>query len=189
MAAPMGNFQNYKRDPRAVLIADRSLREARTGTYETVVRLPKSGQYDVAFLLDSPRIANCFAAAAAFNPAIAHEHEVPLRVEYLDRGKTLRVGGDYKLRFRLTETATGKTKDGLTDVNVMMYLAPGLWQKRAFAQSVGGGVYELKIDVPQSGVYIFYIESRSQGIEFRQLPNLMLEAPEAAAEAAPSGKN
>jgi YVTN family beta-propeller protein len=189
MAAPMGNFQNYKRDPRAVLIADRSLREARTGTYETVVRLPKSGQYDVAFLLDSPRITNCFAAEAAFNPAIAHEREVPLRVEYLDRGKPLRVGGDYKLRFRLTETATGKPKDGLADVNVMMYLAPGLWQKRAFAQPVGAGVYELKIDVPQSGVYIFYIESRSQGVEFRQLPNLMLEAPEVTAEAAPSGKN
>jgi YVTN family beta-propeller protein len=189
MAAPMGNFQNYKRDPRAVLIADRSLRESRTGTFETVVRLPKSGQYDVAFLLDQPRITNCFAAEAAFNPSIAHEREVPLRVEYLDRTKPLRVGGDYKLRFRLTETATGKPKDGLTDVNVMMYLAPGLWQKRAFAQSVGAGVYELKIDVPQSGVYIFYIESRSQGVEFRQLPNLMLEAPEVTAEAAPSGKN
>jgi YVTN family beta-propeller protein len=190
MAAPMGNFQNYKRDPRAVLIADRSLRESRTGTYETVVRLPKSGQYDVAFLLDQPRITNCFSAEAAFNPAVAHEREIPLRVEYLDRGKPLRVGGDNKLRFRLTETATGKPKDGLTDVNVMMYLAPGVWQKRAFAQSVGGGVYELKIDVPQSGTYVFFIASRSQGIDLRQLPNLMLEATEAsAAAAAPSVKN
>jgi YVTN family beta-propeller protein len=188
MAAPMGNFQNYKRDPRALLIADRSLREARTGTYETVVRLPKSGQYDVAFLLDSPRIAHCFGAEAAFNPAVKHEREIPLRVEYLDRDKPMRVGGDYKLRFRLTDTATGKPKDGLTDVNVLMYLAPGLWQKRAFAQSVGGGVYELKIDVPQSGTYVFYVESRSQGVEFRQLPNLMLDAPETA-NATPASNN
>lgn len=188
MAAPMGNFQNYKRDPRAVLIADRSLRESRTGTYETVVRLPKSGQYDVAFLLDSPRITNCFSTEAAFNPAIAHEREVALRLEYLDRGKPMRVGGDNKLRFRLTDPATGKPKDGLTDVNVLMYLAPGLWQKRAFAQGVGGGVYELKIDIPQSGVYVFYVESRSQGVQFRQLPDLMVEAQETTA-AAPAVKN
>jgi YVTN family beta-propeller protein len=188
MAVPMGSFQNYKRDPRAVLIADRSLREARTGTYETVVRLPKQGQYDVAFLLDSPRVTNCFAAEAAFNPAVKHEREIPLRVEYLDREKPLRVGGDYKLRFRLIDAATGKPKDGLTDVNVLMYLAPGLWQKRAFAQGVGGGVYELKINVPQSGKYVFYVESRSQGVEFRQLQNLMLEAPEVS-DAVPASSN
>ena len=190
MSAPMGSFQNYKRDPRAVLIADRSLRESRTGTFETVVRLPKSGLYDVAFLLDQPRITNCFATEAAFNPAIKHQREIPLSVEYLDRDKPLRVGGENKLRFRLTEAATGKPKEGLTDVNVMMYLAPGVWQKRAFAQPVGGGVYELKIDVPQTGTYVFFVESRSQGVEFRQLPNLMLEATEAsAAAAAPSVKN
>jgi YVTN family beta-propeller protein len=189
MAAPMGNFQNYKRDPRAVLIADRSLREVRTGTYETVVRLPKSGQYDVAFLLDSPRITNCFRAEAAFNPDVKHEREVPLRVEYLDRDKPLRVGGDYKLRFRLTDAATGKPRDGLTDVNVLMYLTPGVWQKRAFAQSVGEGIYELKITAPQAGVYVFFLQSRSQGIEFRQLPNFMLEAREGAATDVSAVKN
>jgi YVTN family beta-propeller protein len=189
MAAPMGNFSNYKRDPRAVLIADRSLRETRTGTYETVVRLPKSGKYDVAFLLDSPRITNCFAAEAALNPAVQHERELPLRVEYLDRDKPLRVGGDYKLRFRLTDAATGKPKDGLTDVNVLMYLAPGVWQKRAFAQSVGEGVYELKINAPQAGTYVFFIQSVSQGVEFRQLPNFMLEAREGTATDVSAVKN
>ena len=185
MAAPMGNFQNYKRDPRAVLVADRSLREVRTGTYETVARLPKSGEYDVAFLLDSPRITHCFAAEAAFNPLVKHEREVALRVEYLDRDKPLRVGEEYKLRFRLIDTATGKPKDGLTDVNVLMFLSPGIWQKRAFAQSVGEGVYELKVEAPQPGAYVFYVQSRSQGVEFRQLPNFTLQtsAPGAPATA------
>ncbi|HYY41937.1 MAG TPA: cytochrome D1 domain-containing protein, partial [Pyrinomonadaceae bacterium] len=106
MAAPMGNFQNYRRDPRAVLIADRSLREVRTGVYETVARLPKSGTYDVALLLDSPRVTHCFEAQAVENPAIQHERALALRVEYLDRTKPLRVGNDYKLRFRLFDTTT-----------------------------------------------------------------------------------
>src|SRR6185503_20448874 len=58
MAAPMGSFQNYRRQPRAVMVVDRSLRETTAGVYTTTTKLPKSGVYDVAFLLDSPRITH-----------------------------------------------------------------------------------------------------------------------------------
>jgi YVTN family beta-propeller protein len=180
MAAPMGTFQNYKRDPRAVLVADRSLREVKSGTYETFARLPRSGTYDVAFLLDSPRVTHCFEARAGVNPAVKRERAVALGVEYLDRAKPLRVGEEYRLRFRLTETATGKPADGLKDVQVLTFLSPGLWQKREWAQPVGGGVYELKLTVPQEGVYMFFVASRAAGVEFRQLPSLMLRAEQTA---------
>src|SRR6185503_2958391 len=49
MAAPMGSFQNYKRDPRALLVMDNSLRETARGVYSTTARLNSPGQYDVAF--------------------------------------------------------------------------------------------------------------------------------------------
>src|SRR6185436_19758991 len=39
MAAPMGSFANYSRQPRAVLVIDRSLKERSPGVYETVTRL------------------------------------------------------------------------------------------------------------------------------------------------------
>ena len=66
MAAPMGSFQNYRRNPRAVMVVDRSLREVTSGVYSTTTKLPKSGIYDVAFLLDSPRIAaQVFSATTA----------------------------------------------------------------------------------------------------------------------------
>jgi YVTN family beta-propeller protein len=183
MAAPMGNLQNYKRDPRAVLVADRSLREIQTGTFETFTRLPKSGTYDVAFLLDSPRVTHCFEAKAAENPSIEHESKVALGVEYLERERPLRVGEDYKIRFRLTDTATGKPADGLKDVRVLTFLSPGTWQKREFAQGLGGGVYELNINVPEAGYYTIFVESRSKGVQFRQLPYMMLEATGAEAAA------
>jgi YVTN family beta-propeller protein len=176
MAAPMGNLQNYKRDPRAVLVADRSLREVKTGTFETFTRLPKSGAYDVAFLLDSPRITHCFETSAASNPSVEHERKAALGVEYLEREKPLRAGEPYKLRFRLTDTATGKPADGLTDVHVLVFLAPGVWQKRDFARGVGDGVYELNINAPQPGYYTVFVESRSRGVLFRQMPYMMLEA-------------
>ncbi|MDT7808436.1 MAG: hypothetical protein QOJ70_2249 [Acidobacteriota bacterium] len=189
MAAPMGNFENYKREPRAVLVADRSLREVKTGTYETVTRLPQSGVYDVAFLLDSPRILHCFEAKAVENPTVEHEKTSALRIEYLDKEKPLRAGVGYNLRFRLTDTASGKLADGLKDVRVLTFLSPGIWQKRDFAQAVGGGVYELKIDVPEPGFYMIFVESRSRGVAFRQLPYLTLRATdaEAAKPSAPEG--
>ncbi|HYV82627.1 MAG TPA: YncE family protein, partial [Pyrinomonadaceae bacterium] len=53
MAAPMGSFQNYRRDPKALLVLDNSLVETAEGVYSSVIRLNGSGDYDVAFLLDS----------------------------------------------------------------------------------------------------------------------------------------
>jgi hypothetical protein len=189
MAAPMGNLQNYKRDPRAVLVADRSLREIKSGTFETFTRLPASGTYDVAFLLDSPRVAHCFETSAAPDPSVKREREAALGVEYLERGKPLRAGEPYKLRFRLTDTATGKPADGLKDVRVLVFLAPGLWQHRDFATGAGGGVYELNVNVPQPGYYNVFVESRSKGVQFRHLPYLTLEATGAEATTSVSGEN
>jgi hypothetical protein len=181
MAAPMGDFQNYKREPRAVLVADRSLREVKSGTYETVTRLPKSGAYDVAFLLDAPRVTHCFEASAAENPSVKHERVASLGVEYLDPEKPLRAGEEYKLRLRLSDKATGKPVDGLKDVNVLTFLSPGIWQKRAFARGMGQGVYELNINVPEAGLYLVFVESRAAGVAFRQLPYLTLRAAASAA--------
>src|SRR5919199_6848164 len=103
MAAPMGSFQNYRRNPRAVMVIDRSLREITSGVYTATTKLPKSGIYDVAFLLDSPRIAHCFSAEAKPNPDVAREKPVAIRIEYLNKDKQLRVGENYKLRFKLLE--------------------------------------------------------------------------------------
>jgi DNA-binding beta-propeller fold protein YncE len=176
MAAPMGNFQNYRRDPRAVLVADRSLRETTTGVYETVTRLHQAGTYDVAFLLDTPRIAHCFEAKAAENPTVKHGRPLSLRIEYLASDTRVTVGEDYLLRFKLFDTVTNKPKDGLKDIHVLTFLAPGIWQKREFARGVGEGIYELRINLPESGVYLVFVESQSQGVPFRALPHLTLHA-------------
>jgi DNA-binding beta-propeller fold protein YncE len=181
MAAPMGSFQNYRRRPRAVMVVDRSLREVTTGVYTTTTKLPKSGIYDVAFLLDSPRITHCFSAEAKPNPEVAHEKKVAIRIEYLNKEKQLRVAENYKLRFKLVDTTTSRAKNDVNDVRVLTMLSSGAWQKRDFARSVGDGVYELDINVPQAGVYLVFVESRSQGVSFRQLPYLTLQTASATA--------
>ena len=178
MAAPMGNFQNYRREPLATLIVDRSLRETAPGVYSTTVKLPASGHYDVAFLTDSPRIAHCFDIAADPNPLLKEEKGVALRIEHQSRDNQLQVGRDFALRFKLIETKTNKAKDDLRDVRVLTFLAPGTWQRRDLAKSLGNGMYEINLKVPETGVYMIFVESGSMGVRFRDMPALMLEATE-----------
>ena len=180
MAAPMGNFQNYRRVPRAVRVVDRSLREESRGVYATNVRLPRAGKFDVAFLLDSPRIVHCFEAEAAPNPELKETARAALRIQYLDDAPRARAGEPYKLRFKLMDAAGGPVGD-LKDVRVLFFLSPGIWQKRDFARHAGDGVYELTLTPPQDGVYMVFVEVASRGVAFRQLPHLTLQvaAPEA----------
>jgi DNA-binding beta-propeller fold protein YncE len=178
MAAPMGNFQNYRREPLAVLVVDRSLREIKPGVYSTTIKLPASGRYDVAFLNDSPRVSHCFELTADANPALKEEKPVALRMEHLLKEMTLPVGKEFAFRFKLIDTATGNPKSDLKDVRVLTFLTPGLWQHRDFAKSIGDGVYEIRITVPQTGVYMVFVESASMGVRYKDLPYVMLHAIE-----------
>jgi YVTN family beta-propeller protein len=178
MAAPMGNFQNYRREPLAVLIVDRGLRERTPGIYSATVKLPASGRYDVAFLTDSPRIAHCFEAAADPNPLLKEAQTIALRIEHQSREMQLQVNQDFPLRFKLIETRTNKAKDGLKDVRVLTFLASGTWQRRDIAKSLGNGMYEVNLNLPESGVYRVFVESSSMAVRFKDLPGIMLEATE-----------
>ncbi len=94
MAAPMGHFQNDGREPRAVLVVDRSLQERAPGTYETIATLRRPGLYDVAFFLDSPRTIHCFEVRVAPNPARQAERATlrPVVIEPLIASCVLPVG-------------------------------------------------------------------------------------------------
>jgi YVTN family beta-propeller protein len=176
MAAPMGNFQNYRREPLAVLVVDRSLREVKPGVYSTTIKLPASGRYDVAFLNDSPRVSHCFDLSADVNPSLKEEKPVALRIEHQMKELTLPVGKDFTFRFKVTDTATGNPKVDLKDVRVLTFMSAGAWQRRDFATPVGNGMYEIKLNVPESGVYMVFFESASMGVKYKDLPYLMLHA-------------
>jgi len=59
---------------------------------------------------------------------------------------------------------------------VLTFLAPGTWQRRDIATSVGDGIYEINLNVPETGVYMVFVESGSMGVRYRDLPPLTLEA-------------
>lgn len=176
MAAPMGSFQNYKRDPRALLVVDNSLRERQTGVYTSTVRLSDAGYYDVVFLLDSPRVVNCFDLTVAENPALPKKIETAIKIDPLVKEALAKVGERFNIRFRLLDTKTGAPKLNLDDVRVLVFLAPGIWQQRDLAKSVGEGVYETSFVPPNPGVYYVFVQSASLGLEFNQSTPLTVQA-------------
>ena len=176
MAAPMGSFQNYRREPRAVLVFDNGLRETARGVYSTSVRLPRAGSYDVAFLLDSPRLVNCFDITVVENPNQPREKSVAIRIDSLSKLETARAGEKYTLRVKVTDANSTQPKKDLKDLGVLVFLAPGIWQQRELATETGDGVYQISFVPPQQGVYYVFFQSPSLGVRYNQLPPLNIQA-------------
>ena len=178
MAAPMGSFSNYGRQPRSVLVVDRSLKERReSGVYETVARLRRPGDYDVVFLLGSPRIVHCFSVAVRPNPALEDSRRAgKIGIEHLVKERRVPAGESARLTFRLTDQQTKAPITGLTDVEVLTNLMPGTWHKRHVASPQADGVYALDFAPPRPGLYYVYLQSRSRGLGFNNDQYLVLEA-------------
>ena len=176
MAAPMGSFHNYRRDPKALLVLDKGLAETASGVYTTTVRLGDPGHYDVAFLLDSPRLVNCFEITVVDNPAVPRRAAVAVKIQPVTQSSATRVGENYTLRFKVTDSSSGQAKVDLKDMGVLVFLAPGIWQQREWARAMGDGVYEVSFVVPKEGVYYVYFQCPSLGVRFNQITPLILQA-------------
>jgi YVTN family beta-propeller protein len=176
MAAPMGSFQNYRRDPRAVLVLNKSLRETAPGVYTTTVKLTRPGNFDVAFLLDAPRVVNCFEVAVKADPELEKARAPVIRIEPLGERSSASVGEKFQMRFKVTDARTNQPKSDLKDMGVLTFLAPGIWQQRDWAKPVGDGIYEFDFVPPQAGIYYIFFQCPSLGVQFTQAPHFTLQA-------------
>ncbi|HEX2164924.1 MAG TPA: hypothetical protein VHM02_13345, partial [Thermoanaerobaculia bacterium] len=177
MAAPMGSFSNAGRQPRAVRVVDRSLREReRPGVYETAAKLRRPGRYRIAFFLDSPRAVHCFEAEVAPSPAAEAERQasLPARVEAIPPTGGARAGEPFRARFRLTDPRTAAPAAGLRDVRVLVQL-PDRRQDRRRAVEVAPGTYEVELVPRAPGVVFLWVESAAQRLAFHQAPPLVVE--------------
>jgi YVTN family beta-propeller protein len=164
MAAPMGQFQNYGHEPRAVMTVDRSLEEESPGLYQTVGRVPEAGVYDVVFFLDSPRVVHCFefeAGSASGDPIKPRAIVVLAASE-----KNLQIGRTARLRFQVIDEDTRDPIKNLRDLRALVFEQPGVWQTRQALIESTPGFYETEFTPPSSGVYQAYFESPSLGLRF-----------------------
>jgi YVTN family beta-propeller protein len=189
MAAPMGSFQNYGRQPRAVLVVDRSLKERAPGNYETVAQLRRPGQYSLAFFLDAPRIVHCFDLEVAEDPVKVAQRRArhPFQVEYLETtaGSQHRIpaGAPATVRFRLRDGETGEPVSAVEGVMVLAYRPPGNRQERLAARSLGDGVYEVELPPQRPGRFTVRVGCPSRGFPFQASPPLWVDAFSETAEA------
>lgn len=164
MNAPMGNFRNYGNAPRAVQVADRTLRETDPGVYSAKVKIPTSGKFDVAFLMESPSILHCFSMDAKPNKRLAAMNKQH-SVTYLNGKRRVKVDEEVTVRVQLIDPKTDKPHTGLKDVLFSYYRAPAYDRKQALAKEVDEGVYELKTRLSKTGVYYFHVGSESAQTE------------------------
>ncbi|MET0556234.1 MAG: cytochrome D1, partial [Vicinamibacteria bacterium] len=171
MAAPMGGFANFSREPRAVKVVDRSLREGPGGRYATTTRLG-AGVFDLVVFLDAPRAVACFEVTVDARPGAAPE-AVRTRVT-LDGTPALRAGSPSRVRVRLSDASTGSPRRGLRDVGALVVQAPGVWQRRTDLTEVADGLYELELTPPEAGAFALWVESDAAGLALPMSPSLLL---------------
>jgi YVTN family beta-propeller protein len=164
MTAPMGNFANEGYRPRAVQVADRTLREEKGGVYHAKVRSPAAGTYDVAFLMESPSIVHCFNMSAERNPDLRRNAVASL--EFIGNRQKVNIGDEVTVKFRITDPETSKHKSDLKDVRVRYYRAPSFDRKEVAAIEVGDGVYKLDTKLSRTGVYYFFVSSKASNLAF-----------------------
>lgn len=169
MNAPMGSFQGYGHRTRAATVVDRSVKEIEPGVYASRVRLPAAGKYDVAMLLDNPKLLHCFFVEVDENPEL-HKDERPLQVDFLDTAVRQEPGSKLAVRFKLVEPRTGKVHAGVTDASVLYFQAPEGSKERVAARDVGEGVYQADVPLPAAGAYYLYVGAPSLGLKHTDLP-------------------
>jgi hypothetical protein len=167
MAAPMGQFSTYDREPTATMIVDRSLRETTPGVYESIARLPAAGDYDALVVIDRPRIVHCFPLSIAPAAGPAPETSLTTRVEPLVRETTVRSGSPVRIALRLTD-AGGTPLAGVADAQVLV-VAAGVWQVREMLEPEPKGIYGLTVVPPAPGLYDVYFTAASRQMPYQRV--------------------
>ncbi len=179
MAAPMGTFGNYDREPRAVLVLDRSLHEVAPGVYETSTVLPSADEYDAVFFLSAPRIVHAFSARIAADPSRVTAPTSATAQLLALPNQGIVPGQPARLRFRLsTVDPQSASPSPPADLMVRAVLAPGTWHQRKNVSVLADGTLTFEFTPPHAGIYYFYASSASMGKALAGTPCLVLRAVE-----------
>lgn len=177
MNAPMGSYSGYGHAVAAATVVDRSLKEVEPGVYAGKVKIPMPGRYDVAFLLDNPRVLHCFSADALSNPALK-KGLGEVAVEFVDFPGRAAAGSIVPVRVRFTDPSSREPRNGLADVRVLYHVVPGGPKLEAEATARGDGVYEAAARVDRPGAWYFFVSVPSLKVKPSDVPyrGLVVEA-------------
>ena len=171
MMVPMGTFQNYKRKPRGLMLLDRSLKETAPGLYSVTAKLKHAGLFDVPVIFDQPRLTNCFEVTVGDSPLAEQiTAQSSTLVEPLFKGGRFDLAAAVTLKVKVTDSITREPLTGLRDVQLLIFEAPGIWQKRVWARESALGVYEVTEFFTREGNFRVMTQIQSRGIRYASLP-------------------
>ncbi|HQS33222.1 MAG: hypothetical protein B7X59_03665 [Polaromonas sp. 39-63-203] len=136
LMVPTGSFSNYRRQARALMVLDSSLRERAASVFSASARFLKAGRYDLVIRNLRPSVTACFTVAVqdAAEPA----RLVPAPRAMLARAASASANA-LVLEFKLLD-GHGLPVDA-RDATVLLMARTGAWQARIISQPLGGGVY------------------------------------------------
>ena len=173
--SPTGGYQGHTLIPRAVNVVDRSLKERSPGVYTGGIRIPKSGEFMVAFYLNDPQIVHCFEFTAKPNPELTGSlNAFQPELSFLTEEQPV-AGELFSLRVSLKDAETGKPVEGLTDFFGMARVLAGNWNQRIIGTDLGDGLYEFQITFPKAGSYNLFFTVPSLNIGFDILPQRTIQ--------------
>lgn len=177
MQFAMGSFRSYGGTvQRAVRVIDRSVREVERGVYGAKVRVPGHGRYQVALLLDSPRILHCFEFTAKANPVLADKASQRPTIQLVTRERKMKVGERFVLQFKVLKPGKGDPVTGVKDLLVQATLAPGNWFEKFQTSELGDGLYEVWLTPQRPGSYYLTFSSTELRMDARHFPHVVLIA-------------
>ena len=175
LAVPMASFSNYKRQPRAVTVVRRDLRESAPGVYQVNAELGRPGSYELVFRLNQPSLYHCFPFEVV--PASAQQARQPPRVAPASCTRRRTRGSPYQPqihRHRRGDRRSGERSDRPDRTGS---LTPE-WQTRLVAQPLGAGRYGVTLVVPLPGRYAVVTSSADAGIDYQPMPGFNVVAPQ-----------
>ena len=175
MNAPMGSYLNRGHSARGVTVVDRSIKEVAPGVFATQVRMPTAGNYDVAFMLDRPRVLHCFSADV--QPDLALEQKYAGARAGLSLASPLAAApGTASVKVRLTEGRESQPRAGVQDVTIRYFRAPSAPARQVVARDIGNGEYEAQLELGEVGAYYVHVGVPSLKIRFGDQPFATIRA-------------
>jgi YVTN family beta-propeller protein len=164
LMVPVGNFSNYKREARALMVLDNSLAESEPGVFEAATRFEIGGRYDVVVKNLRPAVTLCFAIdVPGLDRRTQSANAASLNIELEN---TMRLAdGKSVVRVRLSNASKQAIPD-IIDGVLLAVQTTTQWQRRGALRPLGEGRYEAVMTFPDTGTVDLLLSVPSHDVGF-----------------------
>lgn len=168
LMAPVGNFSNYKRMARALLVLDSSLSERGIGQFVAPTTFEFGGRFDVIVKTLHPAVTACFTVTVdGPTKRTVGADAIPTIAAKLGTISPV-PGGDERAVMVMLTDAQHHPLIGITDAVLLAVQQHGLWQRRVAIRELGEGRYEAQLLFPESGDFELLITVPSHQLTFTE---------------------